>query len=98
MSEPSQESDFVNILTHLYSRKANKKTFLEIRATYKKETNNDLCDVVREARDEIIHDINNTAVGKKGDTIRTKAFKLIDYNTWLNYCPRTEGEKKSAKS
>ena len=95
----SQESDFVNILTHLYSRKASKKTFLQIRATYKKETNNDLCDVIREARDEIIHDINNTPVGKKGDTIRTKAFKLIDYDQWLNYCVADKGgRKKNAES
>jgi len=99
MSEPSQESDFVNILTHLYSRKANRKTFLRIREAYKKETDNDLCDVIRDAKREIIHDINTLKAGETGDKLRTKAFKLIDYDTWLTYCNVSVKEgKKSAKS
>lgn len=90
----TQESDFVNILTHLYSRKANKKTFLDMQRIYREETGNDLCQVIRQAQSEIIHDINTLKAGEAGDKLRTKAFKLIDYQQWLAYC-NIDSKKKS---
>lgn len=82
-----QDGDFQNILTQLYSRKATKKAFLMIAGDFKKESGKDLCDVIRAAQKEIIKDINNIPSGEKGKRARTETFKLIDYSTWLRYCP-----------
>lgn len=88
------ESDFVNILTHLYSRKASKKTFTAIRKVYKEQTGKDLCNVIRDAQTEAIKNIDKMPKGQLGTKVRTEAFKLIDYTTWIGYCPVPKGRKK----
>ena len=85
MSEPSE---FANILTTLYSRKMNKANFNKIRKAFKEKTGQDLCKVVKVARSEIIADINAIPPGRLGRDLRTRMFKLTDYNTWMGYCKK----------
>lgn len=83
----SEEADYTQILTHLYSRKASRKTFKMIRDEFNKRTGTEFCDVIAKARDEVIDDIVKIPKGRKGTTTRTAAFKLIDYTSWIKFCP-----------
>lgn len=91
MSDPSAE-DYVNILTQLYSRKATKKAFTMIRKDFQEQTGKELCDVIRSAQQKIIQDITKLPPEKIGTKTRTEVFKLIDYSTWLRFCPVKRGK------
>jgi len=80
------------ILTQLYSRKATRKAFGEIRADYKAKTGKDLCQVIAQARADMIEKISGLPREKLADKLRTDVFKLIDYSAWMRMCPVKEKE------
>lgn len=84
----AEDTEYEQILTQLYSRKATRKAFTMIRDDYKKATGGNLCKVVKKAQDDIMKKINNDYDSGKdiGTSLRTDAFKLIDFSSWLRFC------------
>lgn len=89
MAERDFSGDYEHILTQLYSRKATRKAFEMIRKDFNKAHKEaDLCKVIERAQTDIMRKINDDFTSRKdiGTSLRTDAFKLIDYSSWLRFC------------
>ena len=84
----SENGEYEQVLTQLYSRKMTRKAFGEIRADYKRQTGKDLCSVVSVAHKRMITKISGLPTEKLEDKLRTDMFKLSDYSAWLKFCHR----------
>ena len=87
-------TDYENILTQLYSRKATRKAFNMIRTDFNNaHPKTDLCKVIEKAQADIMRKINDDFVSRKdiGTSLRTDAFKLIDFSSWLRFCSTKGG-------
>ena len=90
----NREGDYENILTQLYSRKATRKAFNMVRKNFEEaHPQIDFCKVIEKAQKDIMSKIRRDfdSRGDIGTSLRTDAFKLIDYSTWLRFC---EGKKE----
>lgn len=82
------------LLTQLYSRKATRKAFNMIQKSFQEQTGEDICDIIRRAQSKVISDIKDMPQERIGTKTRTEVFKLIDYATWLRFCPVKRGGKR----
>ena len=84
-----EEGMYEQVLTQLYSRKATRKAFEMVARDFKQQTNLDLCKVIEKAQGDIMHKASQdfNAGVNVGTGLRTDVFKMIDYATYLSYCP-----------
>ena len=83
----AEERDYEHILTQLYTRKLTRKSFDMIRSDFKQKTGQDLCIEIRQAQEQLIRDIQKLTPSEKGQKLRTHLYKMIDYGTYLRFCP-----------